>query len=198
MTAEVRFGSAGLRHGRIATDDLRLHLEANSRSQPPCCWVRSPDGWRPTGLLNRGEMTYARDVMHEGAEYIDQNETLADAARKMRNLHIGALPICGNDDQLHGVITDRDIVVRCVAEGRDPQAVTAGQLAMGPPICVEADADTDEALRLMEPHAIRRLPVLDENHRLVGMISEADLATHLGKREMSQFAAAVYSAPPTS
>jgi CBS domain-containing protein len=142
-------------------------------------------------------MTNARDVMHLGAECIRENETLGDAARKMADLHVGALPICGQDDRLHGIITDRDIVVKCIAEGRDPQAVTARELAQGTPIWVDAQADTREVLRLMEENTIRRLPVLD-NHRLVGMISEADLATHLGEHEVSEFASAVYSAPPTS
>ena len=142
-------------------------------------------------------MTNARDVMHHGAECIGENDTLDAAARKMRDMHVGALPICGDDDRLHGIITDRDIVVRCIALGRDPQAVTARELAHGTPIWVDADADVAQALQLMEQHTIRRLPVM-ENHRLVGIISEADLATHLGEHEVSQFASAVYSAQPTS
>jgi CBS domain-containing protein len=142
-------------------------------------------------------MTNARDVMHLGAECIRENETLGDAARKMRDLHVGALPICGEDDRLHGMITDRDIVVKCIAEGRDPQTVTARDLAQGTPIWVDAQADTSEVLRLMEENTIRRLPVM-ENDRLVGMISEADLATHFGQGEVAEFASAVYSAPPTS
>jgi CBS domain-containing protein len=115
----------------------------------------------------------------------------------MRDLHVGALPICGADDRLHGIITDRDIVVGCIAEGGDPTTVTAGQLAQGTPIWVDANADIREALRLMEQHKIRRLPVVD-NHRLAGIISEADLATRLGKDQVAQFAEAVYSAPPNS
>jgi CBS domain-containing protein len=142
-------------------------------------------------------VTKARDVMHPGAECIGENDTLETAASRMRDLHVGALPICGADDRLHGIITDRDIVVGCIAEGGDPTTVTAGQLAQGTPIWVDANADIREALRLMEQHKIRRLPVVD-NHRLVGMISEADLATHLGKNQVAQFAEAVYSAPPNS
>lgn len=142
-------------------------------------------------------MTTARDIMHLGAECIRENETLDSAARKMRDLHVGALPICGDDDRLHGIITDRDIVVKCIAEGRQPGAITARELAQGTPIWVDAQADTREVLRLMEENTIRRLPVMD-HQRLVGMISEADLATHLGQREVSEFASAVYSAPPTS
>jgi CBS-domain-containing membrane protein len=125
--------------------------------------------------------------MHLGAECIGQDETLAVAAAKMRDLHVGALPICGTDDRLHGIITDRDIVVRCVAEGRDPQTVTAEELAQGTPIWVDVDSDVSDVLRTMEQHKMRQLPVID-NHRLVGMISEADMATHLGEHEVSEFA----------
>lgn len=142
-------------------------------------------------------MGTAREIMHLGVECIGQDETLAAAAAKMRDLHVGALPICGTDDRLRGIITDRDIVVRCVAEGRDPQTTTAKDLAQGTPIWVEADSEIGAVLRTMEDHKIRRLPVID-NQRLVGMISEADLATHLSEQQVSEFASAVYSAPPNS
>ena len=69
-------------------------------------------------------MTSVRDIMSQGAECARTNDTLVDAARKMRDLDVGALPICGDDDRLHGMITDRDIVVRCVADGGDPGATS--------------------------------------------------------------------------
>ena len=142
-------------------------------------------------------MATAREIMHPDAECIDENETLDTAARMMRDLHVGSLPICGADGQLRGIITDRDLVVRCIAENRDPGTVTAGQLGRGTPVCAQADLDVSEVLTLMGQHAIRRLPVLHDD-RLVGMISEADLATHLGEHEMAGFASTVYSAPPNS
>jgi CBS domain-containing protein len=142
-------------------------------------------------------MATAREIMHPDAECIGDNDTLNMAARKMRDLHVGSLPICGNGEQLHGIITDRDIVVRCIAEDGDPRTVTVGQLAGGMPVWVDADSDVSEVLRLMEQHAIRRLPVLADK-RLVGMISEADLATHLGEHEIAEFAGTVYAAPPNS
>lgn len=143
-----------------------------------------------------GNARTAREIMHRGAECIREEETLAAAAVRMRELNVGALPICGDDDRLHGIITDRDIVVRVVAEGRDPQATTARELAKGTPIWVEATASLDEAMRAMIDHKIRRLPVVEE-HRLVGMISEADLATHCSEHEVAEFASAIYSAPPS-
>jgi CBS domain-containing protein len=135
--------------------------------------------------------------MHPGAECIGENDTLQTAASRMRDLHVGAMPICGTDDRLHGVITDRDIVVRCVAEGGNPSTVTAQQLAHGTTIWIDANADVSEVLRLMEQHKVRRLPVVD-NKRLVGIISEADLVTHLSEHQVAQFAGAVYSAPPNN
>jgi CBS domain-containing protein len=142
-------------------------------------------------------MVTAGEIMHPGAECVGKTETLAEAARKMRDLHVGSLPICGVDDRLHGIITDRDIVVRCIAEEGDPRTVTAADLARGTPVYVNAESDIGEVLQLMEQHTIRRLPVM-RAQRLVGMISEADLATHLNEHALAKFAAAVYSAPPNS
>lgn len=141
-------------------------------------------------------MTAAREIMHEGAECIRENDTLQMAAGRMRELSIGSMPICGEDDRLHGIITDRDIVVRCVAEGKDPRTVTAGELASGTPVWVDAGSDVSEAMRAMSDNKIRRLPVID-SHRLVGMISEADIATHLSEHDVAEFAATIYSAPPS-
>jgi CBS domain-containing protein len=135
-------------------------------------------------------MTTAQDIMHAGAECVNENETLANAARRMRELNVGCLPIRGNDDRLVGIITDRDIVIRCVAAGQDPTTMTAGQLAAGKPVTVDADADVSEVLRMMEEHRIRRLPVVD-NHRLVGMISEADIVNHLPDDRVGHFLEAV-------
>ncbi|MFF3744273.1 CBS domain-containing protein [Streptomyces kronopolitis] len=131
-------------------------------------------------------MTTARDIMHSGATCVQENETLEDAARRMRDLDVGALPICGPDDRLHGIITDRDIVLKCLARGKNPKTMTAGELAQGKPFTISADAGTEEVLQAMENHRIRRLPVID-NHRLVGMISEADLARHLPEETVGEF-----------
>jgi CBS domain-containing protein len=135
-------------------------------------------------------MTTAREIMHVGAECIGEHETLAQAARRMRDLDVGALPVCGDDDRLHGIITDRDIVIRCVAADGDPATVTAGELALGKPFTIGADADGGQVLQVMEEHRIRRLPVID-NHRLIGMISEADLARHLPEQSIAEFVEAV-------
>lgn len=131
-------------------------------------------------------MTTARDIMHLGIECIGERETLLDAARRMRQLDVGALPVCGEDDRLHGMITDRDIVVKCIAAGEDPRTMTAGVLAQGEPFVIDADADISAVLSMMEEHRIRRLPVI-ENHRAVGIITEADLGRHLPEGMIAQF-----------
>lgn len=142
-------------------------------------------------------MATAREIMHSGVECIKEHETLAVAASRMRELHVGALPICGPDDRLRGILTDRDIVVRAIAHGRDPHTTTVRELAQGTPIWVDVDATVDEAIQKMVDNKVRRLPVM-ENKRLVGMISEADLARNCSQQEVAMFATAVYSAPPTS
>src|SRR3982751_3839521 len=79
--------------------------------------------------VERRAMATARDIMSGGAECAGENETLADAARKMRDLDVGSLPICGEDNRLKGMLTDRDIVVRCLAEGGDPMSTRAGEFS---------------------------------------------------------------------
>jgi CBS domain-containing protein len=134
----------------------------------------------------------ARDIMHSGAECIGEDESLGSAAQRMRDLGIGSLPICGGDDRLQGILTDRDIVVKCLAEGRDPTQVRAGDLAQGTLLWVEASADISEVLHQMEDHRVKRLPVI-ENHRLVGIISEADLARNLDEHRLAEFVEKVHA-----
>ena len=136
-------------------------------------------------------MATAAEIMHSKAVCIGQHETLAAAAVRMRDLGVGALPICGDDDRLHGMVTDRDIVIKCVAAGKDPKAVTAGTLAEPVTYHVDATASVEQMLRIMEEHRIRRLPVIDQNHRLVGIVSEADIARHLPEHSIAEFVKAI-------
>lgn len=123
-------------------------------------------------------MTTAREIMTGGAECIGENETLVEAARKLRDLNIGSMPICGEDNRLKGMLTDRDIVVDCIAQGDDPAKVRAGELGQGKPITIGADDDVSEALATMKEHQVRRLPVID-GHDLIGMLTQADVARNL-------------------
>jgi CBS domain-containing protein len=131
--------------------------------------------------------------MHDGARCIPAHETLDRAAQLMREHDIGALPVCDAKGRMVGMVTDRDIVVKCIAMGHDPATVTAGELTEGRPHWIDTDVDIQEALHEMQAHQIRRLPVM-ENGKLVGMISEADIARHLGEREIHGFAVHVYAA----
>jgi CBS domain-containing protein len=135
-------------------------------------------------------MTTARDIMHAGAECIGVDATLQDAAQRMRDLDVGALPICGDDDRPQGIVTDRDIVTKCVASGADPATVTAGELAQGAPVTIDSTVDVAQVLNVMGEHRIRRLPVIESN-RIIGMISEADLARHLPEQSVGQFVEAI-------
>ncbi|MFB9364885.1 CBS domain-containing protein [Kitasatospora sp. NPDC001664] len=137
-------------------------------------------------------MSMARDIMHTGAECVREHQTLAEAARIMKERDVGALPICGEDEKLLGILTDRDIVLKCVADGRDPGSVTAGELAQGRPMVVEADEDTEQVLRVMEQYRVRRLPVINHpEHKLVGMISEADIARGMPQERVAEFVSAI-------
>jgi CBS domain-containing protein len=137
-------------------------------------------------------MATARDLMSEGAQCIREEQTLAEAAKMMRDLDVGSLPICGPDDKLHGMITDRDIVVKCVAEGGDCTETTASQLAQGMVHWVSADASVDDTLAMMSEHQVKRLPVV-EDHRLIGMISETDLTKHLDESRLAETVSGVYA-----
>jgi CBS domain-containing protein len=139
-------------------------------------------------------MTTARDIMHAGCQCVGEHESLQRAAQLMRELDVGALPICGDDNRLKGIVTDRDIVTQCIAQGYDPASTSAGQLAQGQPVIVVSDADVSEVLRAMESNQIRRLPVI-EDHELVGMITEADLSRHLPEQAVGEFVGAVSTTP---
>lgn len=135
-------------------------------------------------------MATARELMTEGAECVGENETLVDAARKMRDLDVGALPICGEDNRLKGVLTDRDIVVKCIADGGDPGTVTAGSLGEGKPVTIGADDSAEEALRTMAKYQVRRLPVIDGTS-LVGMVAQADVARSMPPEKVGALLAEV-------
>lgn len=142
-------------------------------------------------------MTTARDVMTGDATCIGAQETLVDAARKMSELDVGALPICGEDNRLKGMVTDRDIVVRCIAQGGDPSSTKAGDLAEGKPVTIGADDPVEEALQTMTQHNVRRLPVID-GHELIGMVSQADIARNLSDDKIGMLVEAISSAPPNN
>ncbi len=134
----------------------------------------------------------ARDIMTPDCQCIGENETVLDAAKRLAELDVGAMPICGEDDRLKGMITDRDIVVKVLAKGKDPATVRAGELGAGDgnTITIGADDSIEEALRTMSEHQVRRLPVID-GHELVGIVAQADIARNYDEEKVGDLVEAI-------
>lgn len=115
------------------------------------------------------------EAMHEGVEWVEADSPVAEVARRMRERDVGAIPV-GRDDRLVGMVTDRDLALRVIAEGRDIAATRAEDvMTLGIVYCRTGES-LDDATRLMEGRRIRRLPVLDDNKRMVGMLGLGDIA----------------------
>jgi CBS domain-containing protein len=119
-------------------------------------------------------MTKARDIMTPGADFVDGSTTVLEVAKKLAAQDYGSLPIC-NGDKLEGMVTDRDIVVKVLAAGKDPATTKVIDLIQGEVVTIGADDPIEEAARTMAKHQVRRLPVIDGT-KLVGMVAQADLA----------------------
>jgi CBS domain-containing protein len=134
----------------------------------------------------------ARDIMSTDCTCIGENDSLIDAAKLLAEKNVGAVPICGEDDRLKGMLTDRDIVVKAVAQGKDLSTTRAGELGQGDAktITVGADDSIEEALRTMSRAQVRRLPVID-GHRLVGIIAQADIARNLDEDKVGELVEAI-------
>jgi CBS domain-containing protein len=121
-------------------------------------------------------MATARDLMHPGVTCVQSNDTAANAARLMAEMDVGALPICGaEDNKIKGMVTDRDLVIEVMATGQDPETFTVDRLPQGHLILADANEDADNVISKMKEHQINRLPVIDEG-RLVGIISIRDIS----------------------
>ncbi|MGQ0431909.1 MAG: CBS domain-containing protein [Microthrixaceae bacterium] len=141
-------------------------------------------------------MPSARDIMTPDAIYCPDDTTAAEAARTMADEGIGVVPVCDVDGRLCGVITDRDLAVKVVAEGRPADLVRLGDLLDGAEVVtIGADDSAEEAIRTMKDHAVRRLPVIDGT-ALVGMVSQADIARAMPDAKIGDLVDAISSAPP--
>ncbi|MET3721002.1 MULTISPECIES: CBS domain-containing protein [unclassified Arthrobacter] len=140
-------------------------------------------------------MSVVREFMTTDARCIKENQSLVEAARMMQDLDCGSLPICGDDGKLKGLITDRDIVLRCVAAGRNPGEMMARDLASGKPHWIDADANIDAAIEMMEQYQIRRLPVIAD-HKLVGIISQGDIARNYSEERVGELVEHVSARKP--
>ena len=124
-----------------------------------------------------------KDVMHAGVTWVGPETSINELARKMRDEDIGAIPI-GENDRLIGMVTDRDIALRGLADGRDAQMLTARDIMTSPIIYCRTDEEIGDAVRIMEDRAVRRLPVINEDKRMVGMLALGDIAD-CAPRDMS-------------
>jgi len=132
----------------------------------------------------------ARDIMTQDAECVQESQSILDAAKELAERDVGAMPICGDDDRLKGMLTDRDIVVKVLAEGKDPSSTKVSEIAEGKPVTIGADDSIEEALRTMSEHKVRRLPVID-GHELIGIISQADIARNLDDEKTGDLVEAI-------
>lgn len=121
-----------------------------------------------------------KDIMHRGAEWVEPETPITEIARKMRDDDIGSIPV-GENDRLIGMVTDRDIVVRGLTSDKDRGEVTARDVMSKPIVYARSDEDVEDALHIMEKNRIRRLPVIDENKRLVGMLAIGDVSEKAGR-----------------
>jgi CBS domain-containing protein len=126
-----------------------------------------------------------RDLMTSNPSTIEPDKTVADAAKLMRDEDAGLIPIV-EGKKLAGTITDRDIAIRVVAEGKDQQSTTVRDVMTSRLVTVDPDQDLDEALRLMAKHQVRRLPVVEEDGKLVGIVAQADIAKHTSDEQTGE------------
>ena len=136
-----------------------------------------------------------KDVMSSDPCTIDADKSVAYAAKMMRDEDVGLAPIV-EGDKLIGMLTDRDIAIRVVAEGKDPDQVTVREVASKQVVTIDPQQDLDEALRLMAQHQVRRLPVVDRDNHLVGVVSQADVAREVKDKAAGELLEDI-SRPPT-
>ncbi len=130
-------------------------------------------------------MGQIRDVMTPEPRTVTADSTVAEAARLMRDEETGIAPII-EGERLVGVVTDRDIAIKVAAEGKDPQSTKVSEVASSNLVTIDPQQDLDEALRLMAQHQVRRLPVVEEDGKLVGILAQADVARHAGPERTGQ------------
>jgi CBS domain-containing protein len=135
-------------------------------------------------------MAKARDIMTAGTEYLKSDATVAEAAKKLADSSIGAVPVCDADGKLRGVVTDRDLVIEVMAAGKVPSETKLIDLVHGEAVTIGADDSVEEAIETMKQHQVRRLPVIDGT-KLVGMVSQADVARACPPEKVGDLVAAI-------
>src|SRR2546422_463086 len=140
-----------------------------------------------TTSLSRGSAMAEsiRDVMTSNPRSLESGSNAVEAARLMRDEDVGIVPIV-EGEKLVGTVTDRDIVIRVVAEGKTPESVTVGEIASRELVTIDPQQDLDDALRLMARHKVRRLPVVEEDGKLVGIVAQKDVAMHASEAQTGE------------
>jgi len=122
------------------------------------------------------------EIMTKNPEFVLPNDPVVKAARLMKSEDVGPIPIVQNKETkiLTGIVTDRDLAIKVVAEARDPQTTPVKEVMSDGLVTCKEDEDVQKALKLMQDHQVRRIPVVDKNDHLLGIIAQADVATRMG------------------
>lgn len=123
------------------------------------------------------------DIMTREIKTIGPDSTLTEAAKLMDELNVGDIPVCEGDN-LIGIITDRDMVIRSISAGQDPNSTKVRDAMTSPVVSCREDASMDEAAKLMKQHQIRRLPILNEQGKIIGVVSLGDIVVESGNKEL--------------
>ena len=135
-----------------------------------------------------------RDIMTPDPEWVQEGASAQEVAQRMRDSDVGAIPVCNNDGKVIGIVTDRDLAITVVADGKSAEEFKVGGLAAGHAITVESDANVIDALNLMARHKVRRLPVV-EDQALIGIVSQGDIAVHLDDDSTGKLVEVISAAP---
>ena len=137
----------------------------------------------------------AREIMHKDVVFVGADDTVETAAKKMAQKDIGAIPVCNDEKRLQGMVTDRDIAVKVVAQGKDPRQTRVADVSDQPEVVtIGADDSVDQALDTMKKHKVRRLPVIDGN-KVVGILTQGDVATNVSDDKVGDLVEAISAAP---
>jgi CBS domain-containing protein len=138
--------------------------------------------------------TKVREVMSDRPRCVSPDTPVSEAAQLMETEDVGALPVL-DGDELAGMVTDRDIVVRAIAKGKDPRGMPVREVSTRDVVSVRGDEDLSEALKLMASYKVRRLPVVDDGNRLIGVLAQADAALEAKEKAVGQMVEEI-SKPP--
>ena len=138
--------------------------------------------------------TKVQDVMSTRPRCVSPDTPVTEAAELMESEDVGSLPVL-EGDELAGMITDRDIVIRAIARGKDPRGMPVREISTRDVVAIRGDEDLSEALKLMASHQVRRLPVVDASNHLVGVLAQADVAREAGEKTVGEMVEEISRSP---